>query len=145
MHNETERISKYINFISPFVCDITKTIVESCGWQVTENNIGVNIVFLIKADDRQAEFYLHNLLFEVATIDRDANPLFFDEKLEDFDYFLEKTLNIIQSKLKILCHIFCETDIDTALNKITKEAKSYQRVRIIKLDNDKILKNFTNR
>jgi hypothetical protein len=58
--------------------------------------------FHIKSGEKEMTFYLHNLLLEIATIDRDENPLRFDDRLVDFDYFAKKTARIIESKLKIL-------------------------------------------
>lgn len=137
MQNETEKISQFINLISPLVCAVTKSIIQSLGWQVTEKGSGVNTVFSIKSDDREAEFYLHNLLFEIVTVDRDAEPLVFDTTILDFDIFMNKTIQLMASKLKIILHLLSEEDVESAFDKITQEAKNYQRIRIIKLDPNK--------
>lgn len=134
MQNETERISQFINLISPLVCAIARTIIKSLGWQVNQKGSGSNTIFSIKADDREAEFHLSNLLYEIATIDRDAQPLVFDESVLDAETFLNKTIHLVASKLKILFYLMSDEDVDVAFDKITKEAKNYQRIRIIRFD-----------
>lgn len=134
MQNDTEKISRFINLISPLVCAVAKKFIQSFGWQVSENGSGIDTVFSLKADGKEAEFYLRNLLLEIATIDRDECPLRFDENLQDFDTLLAKTIQLLASKLKILLHLLSEEDAETAINKITEEAKNYQRIRIIRID-----------
>lgn len=80
------------------------------------------------------KFYLHNLFLEIATVDRDENPLRFDENLRDFDYFLAKTARVVESKLNVLFHVFSKEDIDAAIESISQDAKQYGRIRIWKFD-----------
>jgi hypothetical protein len=134
MQNETGKISQFINLISPLVCEIAKAILQASDWQVIQNGIGLDTVFSIKKDDKEAEFYLHNLLFEIATVDRDAEPLVFDENILVLHIFLDKTAKLLESKLKILHHIMHQEDVEVAINEIAKEAKHYQRIRILRLD-----------
>ena len=81
--------------------------------------------------------YLQNLLLEIATVDRDQDPLQFDENMRDLDYFLAKLVNLTESKLKILLHFFAEEDIDTAIDNISLDAKQYERIRIWQIDQKK--------
>lgn len=134
MQNETEKISQFINLISPLVCVIARTIIQSFGWQVSQKGSGLNTVFSVKAVDKEIELYLRNLLFEIVTVDRDAEPLVFDISILDPNTFLDKTLRILASKLKILFYIMSEEDVETAFDKITQEAKNYQRIRILRFD-----------
>ena len=132
--NDTSRIHQFIDFASPFVCAIVKAIMQSSGWQVIQNGSGIDTVFSIKAANKEAEFHLHNLLLEIATIDRDEMPLRFDEGLYDFDFFLKKTLQLTESKLRILFKLFSDDDVEKAIENIANEAKNYQRIRIIRID-----------
>jgi hypothetical protein len=71
---------------------------------------------------------------EIATVDRDENPIRFDENLRAFDYFLAKMARVIQSKLNVLFKLLAEENPDIALEKITQMAKDYERIRIWKFD-----------
>ncbi|MCX5638849.1 MAG: hypothetical protein NTX52_14320 [Planctomycetota bacterium] len=131
---EIEKINRFLCMSLPIVTEIVKTILQSLNYQVIQKGHGLDLVFSIKAGKKEAEFYLHNLFLEIVTIDRDEEPLRFDENLRDFDYFLAKTARIIASKLNVLFHLFGEEDLDAAIENITKDAKQYERIRIWKVD-----------
>ena len=97
---------------------------------------GLDLTFSISAGEAQVKFFLHNLFLEIATVDRDEEPLRFDERLKDFGFFLSKTADLIQSKLRILLHLMEEEDVEGAIKKIQADAAGYERVRIWRrLDN----------
>jgi len=120
--------------MSPIIADIVKAILRSLNFQIMEKGCGLDMVFIIKRDGKHAEFYLRNLFLEIATVDRDQEPLRFDENLRDFDQFLAKTAGIVESKLNILFHLFGEEDMDAAIESIIKDAKRYERIRIWRFD-----------
>jgi len=136
MQNQTEitKINHFLSSVSPVVVTIVKTILQTLDFQVIEKGRGLDLVFSIKVEKKEAEFYLHNLFLEIATIDRDEEPLRFDEGLRGFDYFLAKTARIVASKLNVLLRLFGEEDVDAAIENITKDAKQYERIRIWKVD-----------
>lgn len=132
MRNQKEiaKIGQFLAGTLPIVVKIVKTFLQSSGWQVKQEGQGLDLVFSIKSGEKETKFFLHNLLLEIATIDRDKEPLRFDEKLRDFDFFLAKTTTLIQSKLKILSHLFAEDDVEAAVKNISQDAKHYERIRI---------------
>lgn len=136
-HIETRKIKQFLTMVLPVVVDVTKRILQSLGFQVTEKGRGLDTVFAIKAAEKEAEFHLHNLFLEIATVDRDEEPLRFDEKLRDFDYFLAKMVRILESKLRVLFHLFGEEDVDRAIENIAGDAKHYERIRIWRFDQNK--------
>jgi hypothetical protein len=80
------------------------------------------------------KFFVHNLFLEIATKDRDEKPLRFDEGLCDFDYFMDKTTRLIQSKLNILSRLIPAEDMEAAIESISRDAGQYDRIRIWKFD-----------
>lgn len=137
MQNQKEitKINHFLSATLPVVVRSVKTFLQSAGLEVEERGCGLDTVFRIKSGEREAEFYMHNLLMEIATVDRDEQPLRFDENLQDFDYFLNKVAKVIESKLRILFKLLEHDDVDKAMESITESAKDYTRIRIIKLDN----------
>jgi hypothetical protein len=121
----------------PIVANIIKKILQSLNWEVKEEGKGLDLAFHIKSGEKDIKFFLHNLLLEIATIDRDQEPLRFDERLLDFDFFMDKTAHLTESKLNILFHLFGKEDLDTAIDNITKDAKQYERIRIWRFDQNK--------
>jgi hypothetical protein len=74
---------------------------------------------------------------EIVTIDRDEEPLRFDEGLKDFDYFLAKMGRAINSKMRVVFEVLKEDDLDAAVENICKDAKDYERIRIWRFDQNK--------
>ena len=134
---EFERINRFLFFVSPMVVRSVKSQLQSTGMQVTQKGRGLGAAFSIKKNGREAKMYLQNLLLEIATVDRDQQPLRFDENLRDFDFFLAKTARLVESKLKVLFHLFTEEDVDTAIENIAKNGKQYERIRIWQIDQKK--------
>jgi len=128
------RISQFLTFILPIVAEIVKTALQSSNLNVNQEGFGLDMAFSIKAGEKEIKFYLHNLLLEIATVDRDEVPLRFDENLRDFDFFLAKTIHLTESKLKVLFHLLREDDVQVALKNITLDAKQYERIRIWQFD-----------
>jgi hypothetical protein len=134
---ESEKIGRFIYLVSPMVTDSLKKLLQAVGFQVKQEGSNLNTELIIQKNKKKAEMYLHNLLLEIATIDRDEEPLRFDENLRDFDFFLYKTAGLVQSKIRPLLYFFEEEDMHTALEKITLDAKHYERVRIWQFDQKK--------
>jgi len=132
--NQAGRISQFLTFILPIVAEIVKRALQSSDLNVNQEGFGLDMAFSIKAGEKEIKFYLHNLLLEIATIDRDEVPLRFDEKLRDFDYFLAKTIHLTESKLKVLFHLLREDDVQIALKNISLDSKQYERIRIWQFD-----------
>jgi len=134
---EDKRIAYFLSQVSPIIVNYVARLLQLAGLQVTQENSGLNTAFSIKKKDKEAKMYLENLLLEIATVDRDQDPLRFDENLRDFDFFMAKLVNLTESKLKILFHFFTEENIDAAIDKISLDAKQYERIRIWQIDQKK--------
>ena len=135
--NEITKINRFLTMVSPVITEIVKKILQSLSCEVVRKGDGLDMVFLIKAGEKQMEFYLHNLFMEIATVDRDEEPLRFDENLRDFDYFLAKTARVVASKLNVLFKLLGAEDVDTALDSISQLANQYERIRIWRIDPNK--------
>ncbi len=134
--NEIEKINYFLASVFPVVAGAVKTALQTLGCQVEQKGQGIDLVFVIKLNEKEAGFFIRNLLLEIATVDRDAEPLKFDEKLQDCEYFMTKMLGLIRSKLNILLKLMGQDDIDAAIEEIAKDADKYERIRIIKFDTD---------
>ena len=131
---DSVKINHFLQAVTPIVVDLVQAILKSTDWQIERKGKGLDTSFSIKAGDKETVFYLHNLFLEIASIDRDQNPMRFDERLRDFDYFIEKTIRLTESKLKILFQLFGQDDIDKAIKDIEQTAGQYERIRILRFD-----------
>jgi len=136
MQNQTEiaKISRFLALMSPVIAGLPRMLIEAAGMQIEEKGAGMELEFIIKSKDKQVSFYLHNLFLEVATIDRDEEPLRFDERLEDFDYLVDKIIRCTCSKLKVLFLLLGEKDPAAAVEKILQQADEYQRIQVWRFD-----------
>ena len=131
---ESEKINSFIYLVSPIVTGSLKRLLQAAGFEVKQEGSNLNTELIIQKGEKKAEMYLQNLLLEIATVDRDEEPLRFDENLRDFDFFLAKSAQLTESKLRILFHLFSEDDVDAAIDKIGLDAKQYERIRIWQID-----------
>lgn len=134
---EIERINRFICLISPIVAGSVKNLLQLTGLEVIQQGHGLDTTFSIEKDGKQTKMYLQNLLLEIATVDRDEDPLRFDENLRGFDFFLTKTGRLTESKLRILFHLLEQDDVDAAIEKISLDAKQCERIRIWQFDQKK--------
>ena len=132
--NDSSKIKHFLQLNSAVIADLVEAILKSTSWQIQRKGQGLDTVFSIKVDDKETVFYLQNLLMEIATIDRDENPLRFDEQLNDFKYFIKKTVCLIQSKLTILFELLGRDDLEQAIDNIEQHSDHYQRISILRLD-----------
>jgi len=131
------KITGFLHMALPVVTDIIQTFLKTFDWEFKEEGSWLDLAFRIKSGSKEVKFFMHNLMLEIATIDRDENPLRFDERLRDFDYFLAKTARLVQSKLGILLQLFDQDDVDAAIENICRDTKQYERIRIWRFDQNK--------
>ena len=132
--NEIEKINHFLTSVFPLVAGIVQIILQTLGCSVVQKGCGTDLVFLIKLNGKETGFFIYNLLLEIATVDRDAEPLIYDENLCEGEYFLVKMFGLIRSKVNILLKLMGQDDIDAAIEEIAKDADKYDRIRIVKFD-----------
>lgn len=103
------------------------------GFKVVEKGVGLDAEIHISKDDKSLDYKLHNTLMEIATIDRDDNPLVFDKKLLEYDHFMKKTERVITSKIQVLLPLLLD---ENGIDKV-KNMKGYERIRIMEIDGGK--------
>ena len=136
MQNQVEiaKINHFLARVSPVIVEVTRAILQALGCEVKEEGSGLDLAFSIKFSRKELKFYLQNLLLEIVTVDRDEEPLRFDEGLKEFDYFMAKMARAINSKLCVLFHLLKEDDFEAAIENICNDAKDYERIRIWRFD-----------
>jgi hypothetical protein len=128
------KINHFLARVSPVIVEVTRAVLQVRGCEVEEEGSGLDLAFSIKFSRKELKFYMQNLLLEIVTVDRDEEPLRFDEGLRDFDYFMTKMARAINSKLCVLFHLLKEDDFEAAIENICKDAKDYERIRIWRFD-----------
>jgi len=133
--SDSARISAFLQFACPVITGLVESVLQATGRKVTRHGEGLETHFTIDTDGNEAKFYMQNLLLEIATVDRDQDPLEFDRHLVDFGYFTAKAIRLIESKMQVLFELLCQDNIDDAIKNIEKTAGRYERLRICKFDN----------
>jgi len=132
LQDDERKVAAFIAFAWPIVAELARTVFERLGCKVCCRGYGLEAVLDIEAGEKKASFYLHNLLLEIATVDRDEKPLRFDENLAEFEFFLRKTSRLVQGKILILQQFLSADDVEAAIDKLAEMAKDYQRLRILR-------------
>jgi hypothetical protein len=127
---EAVKIAGFLTVAAPIITRLSRMVLESHRYQVREEGAGLDLVLSISTGHGEVRFFLRNLFLEVATLDRDEEPLRFDQDLLDFGYFLSKTADLIRSKLKLLLHLLETESVEEACKKIQADSAGYERVRI---------------
>lgn len=130
---EIIKIAQFLSATSGFIKEIVKMILEKVGCEVTEKGEGLNLCYEIQYKDNKASLFFQNLYLDIATKDRDAEPLEFDENLNDFRYFLVKTLSAISLRLKPIVKLLRSDDADKAIENILNDFND-GRIMIQKLN-----------
>lgn len=114
-------------FSSSIVHECVEQILESKGFSYEKRKKGWEEFYEIKAKDKsdvKVEFFLHNLYLEIATKDRDLEPLEWDSRLLDFSFFRKKIADVISSKIRPLLIAFSTDDAKKLDERLTKLAKN---------------------
>ncbi len=126
----TTEINDFLSLTGPAIIAQVKMILQSAGLKVRETGRGPDLTFTLKAGHKEVEFCPHNLLMDIATVDRNEETLRFDYDLRDFDYFLAKKARFIESRLKVVFQFLTEDNLDAAVDNINRNAKKDERIRI---------------
>lgn len=133
---DRQQTEKFLNLAGGLITGIVRRILLEKRFKVKEKGEGLALVFETYQDDSslRAEFRFHNLFLEIATKDRDAEALEFDERLVDSGYSLFKTLRLVESKIKTLLLVMSEENPRKGIEKVMKLAPQYERLRVILRD-----------
>lgn len=134
---EIAQIDDFLSLTGPAIIAQVKMILQSAGLKIVEKGRGTDLTFSIKRGSKKIEFCPHNLLLDIATIDRNGELLRFDKDLCDFDYFLTKKARFIESRLKVVFQFLTEDNLDVAVDNIIRNTKDYERIHIWRFDRNK--------
>ena len=135
--SEITEINDFLSLTGPAVTAQVKMILQSAGLKVREAGRGPDLTFTLKSGHKEVEFCPHNLLMDIATVDRNEETLRFDNDLRDFDYFLAKKARFIESKLKVVFQFLTEDNLDVAVDNIFRNTNSYERIHIWRFDRNR--------
>src|SRR4030042_1308576 len=91
------RIAFFLSATAAIITEMGRRLLVVHGCGVQANGEGLELSLDVVYGEKKAVFYFRNLYLEIATVDRDAEPLQFDEKLRDYRHFLSKTSHVIKS------------------------------------------------
>ncbi len=135
--SKTMEINVFLSLTGPAIVAQVKMILQSAGLKVRETGCGPDLTFILKSGHKEIEFCPHNLLMDIAAIDRNEVPVRFDTNLRDFEHFLTKKARVIESRLKVVFQFLTEDNMDVAVDNINRNAKKDERIRIWRFDRKK--------
>jgi hypothetical protein len=129
---ESNKIAAFLTVTGKVIAEIVRLLLVRFGCRVSVKGQGLELQYDVACGDMKATLYFRNLYLEIATLDRDADPLQFDEKLSDYTYFLSKASFVIRSKLEILLKLLKSEDVNKTIDEIYDEFKG-ERIFIEKV------------
>jgi len=129
---DINKVAAFLSATEKVIAEIVRQLLVRFGCNVSAKGQGLELQYDVLCSDMKATLYFRNLYLEIATIDRDADPLQFDEKLSDYSYFLSKASFIIRSKLEILLKLLKSEDVNKTIDEIYEEFKG-ERIFIEKV------------
>jgi len=129
---DTNKVAAFLSATEKVIAEIVRQLLVRFDCKVSVKGQGLELQYDVACGDMKATLFFRNLYLEIATLDRDAEPLQFDEKLSDYTYFLSKASFIIRSKLEILLKLLKSDDINRTIDDIYEEFKG-ERIFIEKV------------
>jgi hypothetical protein len=130
--SESSKVAAFLAATGSIIAEIVKQLLVKFGCRVLAKGQGLELQYDVTCRDMKATLYFRNLFLEIATVDRDADLLQFDEKLNDYGYFLSKASFVIKSKLEILLKLLKSEDVNKTIDEIYEEFKG-ERIFIEKV------------
>ena len=100
---ESEKINRFVMAAYRPILMLVDMTFESNGFKIKDQiGHGLGHTFILESPKYKAsriEFRIHNLLMDIATKDRDAEYLEFDEGLMDDQYLLDKTIKNLDRRI----------------------------------------------
>jgi hypothetical protein len=136
--DDRSRIHHFLSVAGPIVIELLTRILRLDGLATKVEGRGLDTILAFRdpMTNNEVKLCLHNLLLEIATVDRDEEPLRFDDRLNDFAFFLSKSIHHINSKLEVLFRLIGRKNIQEAISGVEELAAKYERIRILRLDRD---------
>jgi len=132
--NEIAKINEFLSLAAPFVISRVKRLFESLGLDVKEQGRGNDLAFVIESGKVEVTFLPYNMMLDIATINRRATPLKFDEDVRQLDFFLAKTAHVVENKLRVVFDTLAADDPDTAIERLCQGTRSDEWLRAWKFD-----------
>ena len=129
---DTNKVAVFLSATGKVIAEIVRQLLVRFGCKVSARGEGLELQYDVFCEDMKATLYFRNLYLEIATVDRDTDPLQFDEKLSDYSYFLSKASFVIRSKLEILLKLLKSDDVNKTIDEIYDEFKG-ERIFIEKV------------
>lgn len=131
------KIENVLRVAYKFVPSVVKKILEHEGFEAEKQGEGLELSYRVRGrDGLSAVFCLHNLFLEIATKDRDDEPLEFDEELSSFNFFMLKTTKVMETKLKLFVAIL-KNGPDMTPEEMKKIVPEGTTIKMIKFDKSK--------
>lgn len=129
---EDERqVAVFLAFVGPALAEALSDYLQARGFEIVKIGEGIRQRFTVRNGVHEATLFLRNLFLEIATVDGHEEPLQFDTKLREFDYFTAKATHVVDSKIRLLARMLETENMDEVLEGLDTE---YGKVKILRID-----------
>ena len=127
-------IAGYINTFGPPIAGLLIASFEGKGYNVVACNPGLNMQLEVSKDNKTTVLYLRGLFLDIATTDRDADPLIFDTRITDLSEAAKKISRVLRDRIELVERLMgAETNEDMA--QVTKDlAHKFERLKMTMIE-----------
>lgn len=127
---EFEKIDRCIKKIAPLVLATLQSVFKEHGMAYELTGKGSDLKYTLKKGPIECSMFLRNLFLEIATIDRDTTPLYYDTRCDNPEFLAKRMYDIVGSKLAPLLPLMSGTD-PSQIEKIAWQSHpNYERFRV---------------
>ena len=133
---ESHKISMFLVKAAPLIMTLLEMTFRHYGIGFTRGGKGLSMKYDLKKGKLSSKMFLNNLFLEVATVDRDSNPLRYDHRLNSFQFFMNRVKDVINSKLAVLLPLMDGKSPEEAGKIAKKLHPDYERFVMKMVDQD---------
>ncbi|OHB52630.1 MAG: hypothetical protein A2Y12_03680 [Planctomycetes bacterium GWF2_42_9] len=130
---EYDKINRCLSKIAPIVLLTLESTFAENGIEFKLVGKGLDSKYQLKKGSLECSMFLHNLFLEVATVDRDATPLKYNNRMDDNEMLLARIIEIVDSKLAPLLLLIAGKDADEIERLAKQSHPGYERFNITML------------
>jgi hypothetical protein len=99
IRSKYEKINHCLNKVAPVVLRLLVTTFKDNNIDYKLMGKGLDLKYELRKNKLSSAMFLHNLFIEIATTDRDLEPLRYDYRLDNPAFLLNRVLGVVASKV----------------------------------------------
>jgi len=131
---EYDKIDQCLKKAAPLALKLLEAAFTDNNIDFTLTGTGLDMKYELSKGKFGSSMFMRNLLLEIATVDRDTEPLRYDYRLDDMEFLFRRIVETVGSKLAVLLPVMNGKGIKS----VRKLAPNYERLKIKILESENL-------